>query len=71
MIATIPRVLSLGVAAVAGLSMAAFAADMTPGGNDMEGFPSSAVAAEAQLEQRFDADLSATELREWLKHLGT
>jgi N-acetylated-alpha-linked acidic dipeptidase len=70
-IATIPRVLSAVIAAAAGLSMATFAADTPAGANDMEGFPSAAAAAEAQLEQRFDADLSAAELREWLKQMSS
>jgi N-acetylated-alpha-linked acidic dipeptidase len=69
-LATIPRILSAVIAAAAGLSAAgAFAADMPSGANDLEGFAGVAAAAEAQLEQRFDADLSSADLREWLKQM--
>jgi len=68
----IPRILSFGVAAAAGLSMAgAMAADVPTGANELEGFASAAVAAEAQLEQRFDADLSSADLRGWLKQMSS
>ena len=69
---TIPRILSLTVAAAAGLSMAgAMAADAPVGAYELEGFASAAVAAEAQLEQRFDADLSSADLRQWLKQMSS
>jgi N-acetylated-alpha-linked acidic dipeptidase len=69
---TIPRILSLSVAAAAGLSMAAaMAADTPVGVYELEGFASAAVAAEAQLEQRFDADLSSADLRQWLKQMSS
>jgi N-acetylated-alpha-linked acidic dipeptidase len=51
--------------------MAAAIADTPAGGNELEGFPSAALSAQSQLEQRFDADLSAAELREWLKQMSS
>jgi N-acetylated-alpha-linked acidic dipeptidase len=70
--AIFPRVFSAALAALAGLGMAAsFAADTPPGANDLEGFTSAAAATEAQLEQRFDADLSAAELRSWLEQMSS
>jgi len=70
--AVFPRVSSAAIAALVGLGMAAaFAADLPPGTNDLEGFSSAAAATEAQLEQRFDADLSAAELRSWLEQMSS
>ena len=70
MVLTIPRAVSALIAALAGLSMAAgVAADAPPGPVDLEGFSSAAAAAETQLEQRFDSDLSAAELRSWLEQM--
>jgi N-acetylated-alpha-linked acidic dipeptidase len=66
---TIPRVFCVFIAA-AGLGAAgAIAADAPAGQNDLEGFSSAAAAAQMQLEQRFDADLSAADLRDWLKQM--
>jgi N-acetylated-alpha-linked acidic dipeptidase len=70
MVLTIPRGLSALIAALAGLGMAAVvAADAPPGPVDLEGFSSVAAAAETQLEQRFDSDLSAADLRSWLEQM--
>jgi N-acetylated-alpha-linked acidic dipeptidase len=70
MVLTIPRGLSALIAALAGLGMAAVvAADAAPGALELEGFSSAAAAAETQLEQRFDSDLSAAELRSWLEQM--
>src|SRR5271155_1018752 len=72
MMLTVPRGASALIAALAGLCMgAALAADAPPGAPDLEGFASAAVAAEAQLEQRFDADLSSADLRGWLKQMSS
>jgi N-acetylated-alpha-linked acidic dipeptidase len=68
---TIPRICSAIMAAIAGLGMAAAFADAPAGTGDLEGFASVAAAAEAQLEQRFDADLSSAELRDWLKQMSS
>lgn len=43
----------------------------TPTGSDMLGFTSRGAAREHDLEQRFDAQLSASEMREWLKRLSS
>src|ERR1700684_3743374 len=70
MILTIPRGLSALGAALAGLCMGAgVAADAPPGTVELEGFSSAAAAAETQLEQRFDSDLSAADLRAWLEQM--
>ena len=66
---TIPRISSALIAAAAGLGLAGMVAADAPGANDLEGFSSAAAAIETQLEQRFDADLSASDLREWLKQM--
>jgi N-acetylated-alpha-linked acidic dipeptidase len=38
---------------------------------EIQGFSTTAAAAEAQLEQRFDADLSAAELRSWMQQMSS
>jgi N-acetylated-alpha-linked acidic dipeptidase len=68
---TIPRISTVLIAAALGAAWAATAAADIPGGNDLEGFSSAAASAETQLEQRFDADLSASDLREWLKQMSS
>ena len=50
---------------------AAVAADAPPAAVDLEGFSSAAAAAETQLEQRFDSDLSAADLRAWLEQMSS
>ena len=55
------------VAAMAGFCMGPVVAADSPG--DLEGFSSAAAAAEMQLEQRFDSDLSAADLRAWLEQM--
>ena len=47
------------------------AADAPAGANDMLGFSSSSAAAELQLEQRFDAALSAGDLRDWMQQMSS
>ena len=72
MVLTIPRGVSALIAALTGLCMTAVvAADAAPGANDLTGFSSAAAAAEMQLEQRFDADLSAADLRAWLEQMSS
>jgi N-acetylated-alpha-linked acidic dipeptidase len=70
-VVTIPRILSAAIAAFAGLGMAAALAADTPGANELEGFAAPGVAAQLQLEQQFDANLSSTELQEWLKQMSS
>ena len=48
----------------------AAAGDSAPGPVEIQGFTPGAAAAETQLEQRFDADLSPAELREWLQQMS-
>jgi N-acetylated-alpha-linked acidic dipeptidase len=50
---------------------AAAGADPTAGAVEMLGFSASGAAAQAQLEQRFDADLSAAELRAWMQQMSS
>ena len=49
------------------LGMAAYSA----GAAEMQGFSAAGAAAEAQLEQRFDADLSAADLRSWMQQMSS
>jgi N-acetylated-alpha-linked acidic dipeptidase len=66
------RSLCVLAAALAGVNFAAIVTAQTPAGaGDLEGFSGAAAAAEAQLEQRFDADLSAAELRGWLQQMSS
>ena len=43
----------------------------TPAGSDILGFTSAGSTQERDLEQRFDAQLSAPEMREWLRQLSS
>ncbi|HEX3847770.1 MAG TPA: transferrin receptor-like dimerization domain-containing protein [Steroidobacteraceae bacterium] len=74
--------LVLRTAAVAGwvgLACTALGAETAPAGADelpaasgaMQGFSAQTAAAEAQLEQRFDADLSASDLRSWMQQMSS
>jgi N-acetylated-alpha-linked acidic dipeptidase len=66
------RALSALFAAVAGLGVtAAVSADAPVSAGDIEGFSPAAAAAEIQLEQRFDADLSAADLRAWMQQMSS
>ena len=49
------------------LAVAAYSA----GAAEMQGFSAAGAAAEAQLEQRFDADLSAADLRAWMQQMSS
>ncbi len=49
------------------LAAAAYAA----GAAEMQGFSAAGAAAETQLEQRFDADLSAADLRSWMQQMSS
>jgi N-acetylated-alpha-linked acidic dipeptidase len=69
---TFSRACSALSAAIAAVSVAAIAAAAAPAGSgDLEGFSNGAAAVEAQLEQRFDADLSAAELRAWMQQMSS
>ena len=54
---------------VAGAAM--MPGSMPPTGSDMLGFTADGAAQERDLEQRFDAQLSASEMREWLRQLSS
>src|ERR1700686_594543 len=49
------------------LAMAAYSASAA----EMQGFSAAGAAAETQLEQRFDADLSAADLRSWMQQMSS
>jgi N-acetylated-alpha-linked acidic dipeptidase len=60
------------IAATAGLAGAAVAAAGLAGAaEDLEGFSPAAALTETQLEQRFDADLSATDLSAWMQQMAS
>jgi N-acetylated-alpha-linked acidic dipeptidase len=68
------------IATLIGLGTASIAAEgpgvatpgvATPGSNELEGFSSAAAAAQLQLEARFDAELSAAELRAWMQQMAS
>ena len=46
-------------------------ADSSPAAVDIEGFSASGAAAETRLEQRFDSDLAAADLRSWLEQMSS
>jgi N-acetylated-alpha-linked acidic dipeptidase len=46
-------------------------ADSPMGAVDIQGFSPGGAAAEAQLEQRFDSDLSAADLRSWMEQMSS
>lgn len=73
---TISRALSALIAAAATVYVAGSLAGTVNSGataaaNDLEGFSSGAAAAELLLEQRFDADLSAADLRAWMQQMAS
>ena len=69
------RKISVGLTCLAFTCLVAGAAmpqpAMTPTGTDMLGFTSSGAAQERDLEQRFDAQLNAGEMRDWLQRLSS
>jgi N-acetylated-alpha-linked acidic dipeptidase len=62
------------VSATACLTMCAMTctagAESPAGAVEIQGFSGGGAAAEAQLEQRFDADLSAADLRSWMEQMS-
>ena len=61
-----------GIVSLAFASMIpATAADAPPDSTDIEGFSAAGAAAETALEQRFDADLSAADLRSWMQQMSS
>jgi len=60
------------IAAAAASSVAGIVSAEAPAGaGDLEGFSSGAAAAEIRLEQRFDAELSAADLRAWMQQMSS
>jgi len=69
---TVSRSLCALIAAIAGAGLAGIVSAQAPAGSaDLEGFTGGAATAEAQLEQRFDADLSAADLRAWIQQMSS
>jgi N-acetylated-alpha-linked acidic dipeptidase len=67
-----PRRYGALLAAMIGALLACAAgADSSMGAVDIQGFSPGAAAAEAQLEQRFDSDLSAADLRSWMEQMSS
>ncbi len=62
---------ALGAALAAPLVVAFSFAEPPAGGSDLDGFSARSKSAEVQLEQRFDANLSAAELRSWMEQLAS
>ena len=50
---------------------ASAAAEISAAAGDIEGFSTGGAAAERQLEQRFDAGLSAADLRSWMEQMSS
>ena len=76
MVVSISRGLSALIAAAAVLIIAGSVTETVKANaalppNDLEGFSSGTAAAELQLEQRFDADLSAADLRAWMQQMAS
>jgi N-acetylated-alpha-linked acidic dipeptidase len=62
----------VGLFCGASIAQAAFGAPADATGTpDLEGFSSVGAAAEMQLEQRFDADLSATQMSAWMQQMAS
>jgi len=53
------------------MALCAAAADTSKSAADMQGFSGAGAAAEMQLEQRFDSDLSAATLRAWMEQMSS
>jgi N-acetylated-alpha-linked acidic dipeptidase len=61
----------LGVALIVIGRTACAATDPAADGDALQGFSARGAAAEVQLEQRFDADLSVADLRSWMQRLSS
>src|ERR1700692_1561401 len=61
----------MAVACPAAYAAAAAAADNPAGTAEIQGFSAAGAAAEMQLEQRFDSDLSAADLRSWMQQMSS
>lgn len=63
--------IKLAISALATAALLSSAAQSEPGPAGMLGFSPAGAAAQAELERRFDADLSADELRAWMEHMSS
>jgi N-acetylated-alpha-linked acidic dipeptidase len=59
------------IACAAGFATARAAADSPPAAVDLQGFSSRGAQLETELEQRFDAGLSAADLRSWMQQMSS
>ncbi|MDB6084369.1 MAG: folate hydrolase, partial [Gammaproteobacteria bacterium] len=64
--ASIPRCRAL----IVGMLVTSIAVTASAGPGDLQGFSPRSTAMEEQLEQRFDSDLSAADLRVWMQQLS-
>jgi len=71
MVITVLRARRALLGMTSALIAGAVAAAGAPGSTDIEGFSAAAALTEMQLEQRFDADLSAADLRAWMQQLAS
>jgi N-acetylated-alpha-linked acidic dipeptidase len=62
---------ALAVTMAAAPAVFAASAEATAGTAQIMGFSAAGAAAESQLEQRFDADLSAADLRSWMQQMSS
>ena len=65
------RFAALSAGVFSALTLCAAAADSSGSGAEMLGFSAAGASAETQLEQRFDANLSAADLRAWMQQMSS
>ncbi|HXI77248.1 MAG TPA: PA domain-containing protein, partial [Steroidobacteraceae bacterium] len=65
------RYAALSAGVFSALTLCAAAADSSGSGAEMLGFSAAGASAETQLEQRFDANLSAADLRAWMQQMSS
>ena len=65
------RFAALSAGVFSTLTLCAAAADSSGSGAEMLGFSAAGASAETQLEQRFDANLSAADLRAWMQQMSS
>jgi N-acetylated-alpha-linked acidic dipeptidase len=64
------RACSAALGIVCGVAIGGAPAGSAQAAADLEGFSSAAASSELQLEQRFDADISAADLRSWMEQMA-
>ncbi len=65
------RFAALSAGVFSALTLCAAAADSSGSAAEMLGFSAAGASAETQLEQRFDANLSAADLRAWMQQMSS